>query len=153
MDAKHPSSQQVVTLAVHPRRRLWRAVPLGLALAMLGVVVLAGLLPDTGLVSASSNCSYGKCPSSSSFPLWAVSASVAVVLIAIILALLLLRRSRRRPPSGEAAGASAGAGGTAGSGQDWSEGSEAPQGDSENPPANDPGTPMGDELDGGTSSR
>lgn len=80
--------------------RAWRAVPLVLALAMLAVVVFAGLLPDTGVVSASSNCTYGKCPAAQPFPLWAVGASIAVVVIALILALLLLRRSRRRPPTG-----------------------------------------------------
>ena len=68
---------------------------------MLAVVVLAGLLPDTGVVSASSNCTYGSCPASSSFPIWTVSAAVAIVVLALIVALLLLRRSRRRPPSGE----------------------------------------------------
>lgn len=82
------------------RRRVLRAVPLALALGMLAVVVLAGLLPDTGVVSASSNCSYSKCPASTPFPLWAVSAAVAVVVIALILALLLLRR--RRPPQAAA---------------------------------------------------
>jgi hypothetical protein len=97
-----------------------RAVPLTLALAMLAVVVLAGLLPDTGVVSASSSCTYGKCPAAQPFPLWAVGASVGVVVLALILALLLLRRSRRRPPTG---GASPPEGGsqTSPEGTAWSE--------------------------------
>jgi hypothetical protein len=79
--------------------RAWRAVPLTLALAMLAVVVFAGLLPDTGVVSASSSCTYGKCPAAQPFPLWAVGASIGVVIVALLVALLLLRRSRRRPPA------------------------------------------------------
>jgi hypothetical protein len=74
-------------------------VPLTLALAMLAVVVVAGLLPDAGVVSAASNCTYGNCPAASPFPLWAVSTAVVVVLLALVLALLLLRRGRRRPPA------------------------------------------------------
>lgn len=79
-------------------RRWSRAVPTGLAVAMLAVVVLAGLLPDTGAVAAASNCTYGSCPASQSFPVWAIGASVAAVLLALVVALLLLRRARRPPP-------------------------------------------------------
>jgi len=81
------------------RRRLLRALPLTLALAMLAVVVLAGLLPDTGVVGASSNCTYGKCPAASPFPIWTVSAAAVIVVLALLVALLLLRRSRRPPPA------------------------------------------------------
>jgi len=91
------------------RRSALRAVPLTLALAMLAVVVLAGLLPNTGVVSATSNCTYGKCPATTPFPFWAVSAAVVVVVLALILALLLLRRRRARPPAGPAASSGAGA--------------------------------------------
>lgn len=105
-------------------KKVRRAIPLLLATAMLGVVVLAGLLPQSGIVSAASNCTYGQCPASHPFPTAVVAASVAVVLIALLLALLLLRRSRRRPPSGETPeSGGAGAGTTAGT-QDWSEGQE-----------------------------
>jgi len=106
---------------------------------MLAVVVLAGLLPDTGVVSATSNCTYGNCPSSTPFPLWAVSAAVVVVLIALILALLLLRRNRRRPPSGSSTpeGTAAGAG-TQG-GQTWTEPQDSSQqGWDETHPASEP---------------
>ena len=85
-------------LAGTDRRRALRALPVTLALAMLAVVVIAGLLPDTGAVSASSNCTYGKCPAASPFPIWSVSAAAAIVVLALIIALLLLRRNRRRPP-------------------------------------------------------
>lgn len=76
-------------------------VPLSLGLGMLGVVVAAGLTPNTGVVRAASNCTYGQCVASQPFPLWAVAASVAVVVVALLLALLLLRRRRRpgQPPS------------------------------------------------------
>ncbi len=91
---------------------------------MLAVVVLASLLPDTGVVSASSSCTYGKCPATQPLSLWVVSISVIVVILALIAALLLLRRNRRRPPAsgdgpgdaGVAAGATVG-----GTGQSWSE--------------------------------
>ena len=102
---------RVAAVSGDDRRRTLRAVPLTLALAMLAVVVLAGLLPDTGVVSASSNCTYGKCPAATPFPLWAVSAAVVVVVVALLLALLLLRRNRRRPPA-----ASSSQEGTVGSG-------------------------------------
>ena len=85
-------------LAGTDRRRALRALPLTLALAMLAVVVIAGLLPDTGVVSATSNCTYGKCPAASPFPVWTVTAAAAIVVLALIVALLLLRRNRRRPP-------------------------------------------------------
>jgi CBS-domain-containing membrane protein len=131
------------------RTRALRAVPLALALAMLSVVVLAGLLPDTGVVSATSNCTYGNCPASTPFPLWAVSAAVVVVVIALILALLLLRRNRRRPPAASTppAGSSADEGPAAGA-QDGTTGTESEdpsqQGwDEANPPSG-PSTGAGD---------
>jgi MYXO-CTERM domain-containing protein len=65
---------------------------------MLAIVVAAGLTPETGVVRASTNCTYGTCPASTPFPVWAVATTVAVVLLALLLALLLLRR-RRRPPA------------------------------------------------------
>ncbi len=76
-------------------------VPLSLGLGMLGVVVAAGLSPNTGVVRAAANCTYGQCPASQTFPLWAVATSLAAVVVALLLALLLLRRRRRpgQPPS------------------------------------------------------
>lgn len=81
------------------RRRA--VVPLSLGLGMLGVVVAAGLSPNTGVVRAASNCTYGQCAATQTFPIWAVASAVAVVLVALLLALLLLRRRRRpgQPPS------------------------------------------------------
>ncbi len=121
-----------------------RLLPLGLALGLLAVVVLAGLLPntDTGIVSAST-CTYGNCPSSSPFPLWAVSAAAVIVVLAIILALLLLRRGRRRPPPAEvapaattapAAGGETWTEGQSPESQQWSEGSGADTGTDTTPP-------------------
>jgi hypothetical protein len=117
---------------------------------MLAVVVLAGLLPDTGVVNASSSCTYGKCPAAQPFPLWAVGASIAVVVLALILALLLLRRSRRRPPTGGASTPATGEGTAAGEGATWSEsttgGSQSWTEGDENPPAEDTGAETGDDA-------
>jgi outer membrane biosynthesis protein TonB len=83
-------------------RRSRAIVHVSLGLGMLAVVVAAGLSPNAGIVQATSNCSYGQCPSTSTpFPLWAVGASVAAVVVALLLAFLILRRRRRpgQPPS------------------------------------------------------
>jgi hypothetical protein len=99
---------------------------------MLAVVVLAGLLPNTGVVSASSNCTYGKCPAAAPFPIWAVSAAALVAVLALIVALLLLRRGRR-PPSGTAPAEGGAAAGTVGpedqptSPEGWNETTDAPE--------------------------
>ncbi len=107
-------------------RRAMRSVPLTLALAMLAIVVLAGLLPNSGVVSASSNCSYGKCPASSPFPLWAVSTAAVIAVLAVIVALLLLRRrGGRRPPKEPDAAEGATAPGAAG--ESWTEGATGSQ--------------------------
>jgi hypothetical protein len=139
------------------RRRKLRVVPLALALAMLSLVVVAGILPNTGVVSASSNCTYGTCPSSPSakpFPFWEVATAVVVVILAALLALLLLRR-RRRPPTDSpeapaAAGAEAGAtaetggveptGGAEATHPEWSETQGPGEGDASSPDEGTPGS-------------
>lgn len=98
-----------------PLRR--RAVPVLLAGAMLLVIVLGALTPNTGALPAQSNCQYGNCTSvspGSSVPLWqwvAVGAVVAALAIAGLL--LLLRHRGRQPPTAqdgdEAAGTEGGA--------------------------------------------
>jgi hypothetical protein len=115
---------------------------------MLSIVILAGLVPVSGVVSASSNCTYGNCPASSPFPIWAVSAAVVVVLLALILALLMLRRSRRRPPpatavpppvpGAESPATGGWAEGPPPSGQSWDETPETPGPEAENEPPLDP---------------
>lgn len=99
---------------------------------MLAVVVVAGLLPDTGVVGAAANCTYGKCPASQPFPVWAVATGVVIVIVALLAAALFLRRSRRRPPTqtgpSGAGDASAGA---------WAEGTTAPTPDWNEPPASE----------------
>jgi hypothetical protein len=124
-----------------------RLAPLSLALAMLSAVVLAGLVPVSGVVSASSNCTYGNCPASSPFPIWAVSAAVVVVLLALILALLMLRRSRRRPPAAappapgaapESSETGSWSEGPPPSGQTWDETPETPGPEAENEPPLEP---------------
>jgi len=76
-------------------------VPLALGLAMLAVVLAAGLYPNGGTVSAqSSSCPYGVCPSSSSaVPAWEYASILVVVAAAVIIGLLLVLRRRRRPPA------------------------------------------------------
>jgi uncharacterized membrane protein YgcG len=127
----------VVPVVEESRKRTRRALPIVLALSMLAVVVAAGLLPATGVVSAASSCTYGSCPAAKPFPYWAVGASVAVVIVALIAALLLLRRSRRRPPAGGSTppagssgptGESGGyGGGSPGSGPSSEDGSYSPE--------------------------
>jgi protein-S-isoprenylcysteine O-methyltransferase Ste14 len=128
-----------VSMAVERPRRAMRSIPLTLALAMLAIVVLAGLLPNTGVVSASSNCSYGKCPASSPFPLWAVSTAAVIAVLAVIVALLLLRRrgGRRPPQDGDA-----GAAGT--TGQDPSDPTSSEGQQSSSPSWEEPTTPEGE---------
>lgn len=134
-------------------RRAMRSIPLTLALAMLAIVVLAGLLPNSGVVSASSNCSYGKCPSSSPFPLWAVSTAAVIAVLAVIVALLLLRRRGGRQPPKEPDGAAGdtttAAGGTETS---WNEGQQGSPGswEEQGTPEGDASGPMTDDGTGST---
>lgn len=134
-----------------PRPGRSRTIPLAIAVAMLSIVVLAGLVPNTGTVTAASNCTYGSCPSSSSpFPAWAVATSIAIILLALLFLLLLLRRSRRRrPPAAEApAGAT---GEPVPSSETWSEEHETPPAEwQESPESTPPGdtTPSSDEPAG-----
>jgi hypothetical protein len=78
------------------RREGRLVVPLGLGIALLATVVAAGLAPDAGLGIATANCTYGTCPATTPFPVWAVTTALAIVVVALLLALLLLRR-RKRP--------------------------------------------------------
>lgn len=139
-------------MPVQQPRRAMRSIPLTLALAMLAIVVLAGLLPNSGVVSASSNCSYGKCPSSSPFPLWAVSTAAVIAVLAVIVALLLLRRrSGRRPPK-EPDGAAGGAAAAGSTGQTWNEGQQGAPGswDEQGNPEGDPSGSIADDGSGST---
>ena len=81
--------------------RTGRIVPIALGVAMVAIIVAAGLAPNTGAIPAQSNCQYGSCPASTPFPWWAVAAIVIVVVAALAAALILLRR--RRPPTGTGA--------------------------------------------------
>ena len=142
--------EEETTVPAQRPRRAMRSIPLTLALAMLAIVVLAGLLPNSGVVSASSNCSYGKCPSSTPFPLWAVSTAAVIAVLAVIVALLLLRRRGRRPPQEPAAAGGATAAG--GTGQAWTEGQQGSPGswDEQGNPEVDPNAPMADDGTGTT---
>ncbi len=128
-----------------------RIVPLSLGLAMLAIVVAAGLTPETGVVRASTNCTYGTCAASTPFPVWAVATTIAVVVLALLLALLLLRRRRRPPaaapppeweaptgPAGPGADAGAGAVGVGAAVPAWQ---ESPSAAPEAGPEPEPGVP------------
>jgi hypothetical protein len=80
--------------------RTTRIVPIALGVAMVAIIVAAGLAPNTGAIPATSNCQYGSCPANTAFPWWAIAAIVIVVVAALAAALVLLRR--RRPPTAAA---------------------------------------------------
>jgi hypothetical protein len=91
-----------------------RLIPASLGVAMLVVVILAALAPNTGTVRADTTCQYGNCATTTPTPIWAYIAVVAIILVAAILAaLLILRQRRKRPPAAAApwAETEAGAGG------------------------------------------
>jgi hypothetical protein len=79
--------------------RGYSIVPAVLGAGLLALLVAAGLSPNTGAISASTNCGiYNNCPSSSpAFPWWIVAVVVLLVVAALIAALVLMRR--RRPPA------------------------------------------------------
>jgi hypothetical protein len=74
-----------------------RIVPVVLGLAMLAVVVAAGLTPNTGVVQAQTNSAYNQ-PASSGLSPWVYLGAAALAIAAgLLLALFLMRR--RRPPA------------------------------------------------------
>jgi hypothetical protein len=80
-------------------RRVSRTIPVALGLAMLAVVVAAGLFPNAGTVQAQSTCPYGGCTTSSSLPTWELVSILVVIAAGVIAAALFLMRRRRRPPA------------------------------------------------------
>lgn len=74
-------------------------MPIALGIAMLGVIVAAGLFPNAGTVSAQSSCPYGGCTTSSAIPTWELVSILVVIAAAAIAAALLLMRRRRAPPA------------------------------------------------------
>lgn len=65
---------------------------------MLGVVVAAAFLPNAGAVPATSNCTYGQCPSSSGLSPLELASIGAIVVVGLLVGILVLMR-RRRPPA------------------------------------------------------
>ncbi len=107
-----------------------RIVPLFLAAIMLSVILAAGVAPNTGVVQASSSCTYGNCPAAAAFPPWAIGGSIAIALLALLIGLLLLRRRRKKRQDGDGAAPAAGAVGTARSDEPGAEGPGEPPADS-----------------------
>jgi len=106
-------------MANRARRR--PLIPLVLGVAMLAVVVAAGLAPNTGLVQAQTNSPYSQ-PASSGVSPYLYLGAALIAIAAIILALLLLTRRRRPPPS------------TAPPVQAWQEGPAGPSAPAPPPP-------------------
>ncbi|MCI4351210.1 MAG: hypothetical protein L3K15_06830 [Thermoplasmata archaeon] len=88
-------------MAASPRKK--HAVPIALGLGMLGVIIAAGLSPNTGAAPAQTTCPYGVCPTASNgIASWEIALVVIILLAAALLAVLLLRRRNRGGPPGEA---------------------------------------------------
>ena len=96
--------------------RAGRIVPIALGVAMIAVIVAAGLAPNTGAVTAQGNCEYGQCPANTGIQWWVFAAIAIVVVAALGAALILLRRRRTPPMGGGAPPAAAGPTGPAGGG-------------------------------------
>ncbi|MGA9839562.1 MAG: hypothetical protein WBS16_03895, partial [Thermoplasmata archaeon] len=82
-----------------PNPRTTRIVPVALGVAMVAIIVAAGLAPQTGAIPAQSSCQYGNCPAGTGLPWW-VFAAIAILVVAALAAALVLLRRRRTPPSG-----------------------------------------------------
>ena len=103
-------------------RRGSRIIPLTLGIAMLAVVLVAGLFPNAGTVQAQASCPYGGCSTPSSVPVWEYVSIIVLIAVAAIVALLFIMR-RRRPPSATTTPA---AGAAAGGLTPWAAGPSAP---------------------------
>ena len=106
-------------------RRGSRIVPLTLGIAMLAVVLTAGLFPNAGTVQAQSSCPYGGCTTASSVPVWEYVSILVIVAVAAIIALMFIMR-RRRPPRGTGTPPTAAAGGAPAPLTPWAEGPSPP---------------------------
>ncbi|MGI0130334.1 MAG: hypothetical protein ACREEC_09335, partial [Thermoplasmata archaeon] len=79
--------------------RTSRAVPVALGVAMLAIIIAAGLFPNTGAVPAQSNSQYNQSPTNTGLSWW-VFAIIAIVIVAALATALVLLRRRRPPPKG-----------------------------------------------------
>jgi len=102
-----------------------RIVPLALGVAMLAVVLVAGLFPNAGTVQAQSSCPYGGCSTPSTVPVWEYVSILVIVALAAIVALLFVMR-RRRPPRAAPSAPAAAAGGAPAPLAPWAEGPPPP---------------------------
>jgi len=95
--ARIPNWSRLLLKFMGRARSRSRIVPIVLGLAMLAVVVAAGLTPNTGVVQAQTNTAYNQ-PSSSPLSPWVyLGVAALVIVLGLLLALFLMRR--RRPPS------------------------------------------------------
>lgn len=79
------------------------AIPVALSAGMVLIVVLAALLPNTGVVAAQSNCQYSSCTTTSgggSPIIWYAALGLLLLVAAVLGALLYLRRRRGGGGSG-----------------------------------------------------
>jgi hypothetical protein len=87
-------------MAASPGKK--HAVPIALGLGMLGILIAAGLSPNTGAAPAQTTCPYGVCPTSSNgIAPWEIALVVILLLLAALIAVLILRRRNRGGPPGE----------------------------------------------------
>ena len=93
--------------------RTARIVPVAIGLAMVAVIVAAGLSPQTGAVPAQGNCEYNQCVAGTGLQWW-VFAAIAILIVAALAAALVLLRRRRPPPPAAAGPAEVSGGPTAG---------------------------------------
>jgi hypothetical protein len=79
--------------------RTGRVIPVSLGVALVAVIVAAGLAPQTGAVPAQGNCEYAmNCVSGTGLQ-WYVFAAIAILVVAALAAALILLRRRRSPPA------------------------------------------------------
>jgi len=96
------SARDIVVERTRPR-----VIPAVIGTLLLGVIVLAGVLPNTGTVQAQSSCPYGNCTTSAAVPAWEIVSILAAIAAVVIAAALVVMRRRRTPRAGPPAAAGA----------------------------------------------
>ena len=112
MEGGPSSARDIVVERTGPR-----VIPAVVGTLLLGVIVLAGLLPNTGTVQAQSSCPYGGCTTSAAIPAWEIASILALLAAVVVAAALVVLRRRHTPRAGPPA--------AAGALQPWQEGPPA----------------------------